>query len=75
MAALGKRSFTLGVLADELGAELVGDPELTITGLGSLEAAVVGQISHCSRSAYRYFLATTQASEVILSKRDRELWS
>ena len=75
MAAVGKRSFTLGVLAAELGAELIGDPELAITGLGSLETAVAGQISHCSRSAYRDFLATTQASAVVLSERDRELWT
>jgi UDP-3-O-[3-hydroxymyristoyl] glucosamine N-acyltransferase len=75
MAAIGKRSFTLGALADELDAGLVGDADVVITGLGSLEAAIAGQISHYSSSAYKNFLATTQATAVILAQKDCDLWT
>ena len=74
MAAAGKHSFSLGELAGDLGARVVGDPELRITGLGSLEAATSGQISHFSSHAYREFLRQTAASAVILREEDCSEW-
>lgn len=75
MPTAGKRSFSLGELAGDLGARVVGDPELRITGLGSLEAATSGQISHYSSHAYREYLQQTAASAVILKKADCSEWS
>ena len=75
MPEAGKHSFSLGELAGDLGARVVGDPELRITGLGSLEAATSGQISHFSSHAYREFLRQTAASAVILAEEDCSEWS
>ncbi len=75
MPEAGKHSFSLGELAGDLGARVVGDPELRITGLGSLEAATSGQISHFSSHAYREFLRQTAASAVILKEEDCSEWS
>ena len=75
MPEAGKHSFSLGELAGDLGARVVGDPELRITGLGSLEAATSGQISHFSSHAYREFLRQTAASAVILKEEDCTEWS
>ncbi len=75
MPTAGKHSFSLGELAGELRASVVGDPELRITGLGSLEAATSGQISHYSSHAYRGFLQQTAASALILKEDDRSEWS
>ena len=75
MPKAGKHSFSLGELAGDLGASVVGDSELRITGLGSLEAATSGQISHYSSHAYRGFLQRTAASALILNEDDRNEWS
>ncbi|HEX7036854.1 MAG TPA: UDP-3-O-(3-hydroxymyristoyl)glucosamine N-acyltransferase [Pseudomonadales bacterium] len=67
--------FTLGELADALGARLVrGDPALRITGIGSLEHAEPGEISHLSSPAYRPLLARCRASALILAEPDLALW-
>ena len=75
MAGPGKHSFSLGELAADIGARVVGDPQLRITGLGSLEAATTGQISHFSSHAYRDYLRQTAASAVILKEEDCSEWS
>jgi UDP-3-O-[3-hydroxymyristoyl] glucosamine N-acyltransferase len=68
------RMFSLGELADQLQAELVGSPSRQIAGVGSLQSASVEQISHLSNPAYRQHLATCQAGAVLLSPDDRDLW-
>ncbi|NBC22648.1 MAG: UDP-3-O-(3-hydroxymyristoyl)glucosamine N-acyltransferase, partial [Gammaproteobacteria bacterium] len=70
-----QQTFTLGALADTLSARLVGDADLTITGLGSLGSARPGELSHLSNAAYRDQLAATRASAVILAERDLEAWN
>lgn len=70
-----QQTFTLGALADALSARLVGDADLTITGLGSLGSARPGELSHLSSAAYRDQLAVTRASAVILAERDLEVWN
>jgi UDP-3-O-[3-hydroxymyristoyl] glucosamine N-acyltransferase len=69
-----KHTFSLGELAERLSARLVGDPDLAITGIGSLATAAAGQISHLSSATYRAQLAQTQASAVILAEADLKLW-
>jgi UDP-3-O-[3-hydroxymyristoyl] glucosamine N-acyltransferase len=69
------RSFSLADLADQLGAELVGNPDLEISGVGSLEAATSSQLSHYSSRAYRQRLLKTNAGAVLIRPADRPLWS
>ena len=59
-------------IADALvgGVGVVGESDLEITGLGSIETARHGQITHLSGSTYRRFLATTEASAVLLREAD-----
>ncbi|MEM7000576.1 MAG: UDP-3-O-(3-hydroxymyristoyl)glucosamine N-acyltransferase [Pseudomonadota bacterium] len=64
--------FTLGELADQLGAELVGLPELSIDGLGSLATAQATQLSHLSNPAYKSQLAETKAGAVLIKAEDRD---
>jgi UDP-3-O-[3-hydroxymyristoyl] glucosamine N-acyltransferase len=69
------RRFSLGDLANQLQAELVGSPSRQIAGVGSLQSASVDQIAHLSNPSYRQQLASCQAGAVILSPDDRNLWS
>ncbi len=62
-----KKSFRLGEIATALGAELKGDPDLEVTGLATLQAATPGQISFLANPSYAKYLASTQASAVIMS--------
>ena len=63
-------TLTVAEIAQQIGAEVIGDAVLEITGLGSLGTAVAGELSHLSSSSYRQLLASTQASAVIVSPDD-----
>ena len=52
------------------GASVHGDDAATITGLGPIESATTGEITHLSGNAYRRFLPTTGASAVLLKETD-----
>ena len=58
--------YTVGQIAEKIGAEVVGDPTTEILGVGSIQNAVEGDIAHLSSAQYRPFLETTGASAVIL---------
>jgi UDP-3-O-[3-hydroxymyristoyl] glucosamine N-acyltransferase len=58
--------MNLAELARLIGGRLVGDGQIDITGAGTLDSAVPGQISYLAMSAYRRFVADTQASAVIV---------
>jgi len=60
----------LAEIADLVDAELVGDSNAIITGLGAIETATVGELTHLSGSSYRKYLASTLASAVILQAND-----
>ncbi len=60
--------FTLGEIADFLGAELRGDPTTVISGIATLLAAVDGQISFLSNVSYARYLKDSKASAVIVGK-------
>lgn len=60
----------LGDLAEAVGAELRGDANVLIEGVGTLQQAGPGQLSFLSNPSYRLYLKTTQASAVILSEED-----
>lgn len=60
-------TYTLGEIAEALGAELRGDPDVRIRGLATLQAAEPGQISFLANPSYARFLEGSSASAVILS--------
>jgi UDP-3-O-[3-hydroxymyristoyl] glucosamine N-acyltransferase len=53
-------------IANSLGCELKGNPELEISGLASIESAGPGDLTFLSNPRYHKHLATTLASAVIL---------
>lgn len=64
--------FTLGQLAEHLGATLRGAADKPISGLATLQDAGPQHLSFLSNPQYRRFLATTQAGAVLLSAKDAE---
>ena len=66
-------AYRLGELARELDAELVGDPDVLISGVGSLSRASPGQISFLNNRRFLDELRDTRASAVLLCADDREL--
>ncbi|MFN2360563.1 MAG: UDP-3-O-(3-hydroxymyristoyl)glucosamine N-acyltransferase [Marinobacter sp.] len=62
-----KRSYRLGDIASQLGAELRGNPDTDIEGLATLQAAVPGQVAFLANPSYARYLADTRASAVIAS--------
>ena len=59
---------TLGEIAKLINAELVGQNDLTITNLASIDCAKSGQLSYVVSAKYQDQLSNTQASAVIISK-------
>jgi len=62
----------LGEIAAALGDELIGDPLLRITRIGTLEGATATTLSFLSNPRYQSQLATSAAACVIVSPADRE---
>ncbi|QKE65654.1 UDP-3-O-(3-hydroxymyristoyl)glucosamine N-acyltransferase [Aquipseudomonas campi] len=65
-------SFTLGQLAEQLGATLRGAADKPIRGLASLQDAGAEQLSFLANAQYRKFLADTQAGAVLLTAADAD---
>lgn len=63
-----KHKYTLQELAKFLSAEFIGDANCIITGIGSLDKSVSGQISFLKDAHYCQYLATTKASAVIIKQ-------
>ena len=67
---------TVNDIAKAVGAaisvdvEVRGDGETEVTGLGPIDGATTGQITHLSSSAYRRFLSDTKASAVLVRESD-----
>lgn len=64
--------YSLAELAEHVGATLVGDPQIRIHGIATLNNATSGQISFLSNSKYRSQLATTKASAVIVHPKEQQ---
>ena len=62
-----KKSYTLSELVQGLDVSIQGDAEVTLTGVATIQAAKVGDITFLTNPLYKKYLATTQASVVILS--------
>jgi UDP-3-O-[3-hydroxymyristoyl] glucosamine N-acyltransferase len=63
----------LGELGLLLGAELIGEPDLTVSRIAPLETAGVDAISFLANPRYQSQLVTTQAACVIVGPAMREL--
>ncbi|HVB48184.1 MAG TPA: UDP-3-O-(3-hydroxymyristoyl)glucosamine N-acyltransferase [Burkholderiales bacterium] len=59
--------LTLAQIAARLGGRVVGDAEVLISQVGSLESARAGQIAFLANPKYRASLATTRAGAVVLA--------
>jgi UDP-3-O-[3-hydroxymyristoyl] glucosamine N-acyltransferase len=64
--------WTLKALAERFSLEFQGQPETTITGIGTLANAAEGQLAFLANSKYSAQLAGTAASVVVLSADDAE---
>jgi len=67
--------FTLGQLAECLGATLRGAADKVISGLATLHEAGPDQLSFLANPQYRKFLAETGAGAVLLAPTDAEAYT
>ncbi len=58
----------LAQIAESLGLELRGDPNLEITGVAGIEEAEAGDLTFLGNRKYRPALATTSASAIIVTR-------
>ena len=65
--------YTLAQITSQLGGRLVGDAQVLIRQVGSLERAGQGQIAFLSNPKYRAKLADTAASAVVLAPESESL--
>lgn len=65
-------SFTLAELAVRFGCPVQGDPETTISSVGTLAAARPDSITFLANSKYRKYLAATNAAAVVLTPVDAD---
>jgi UDP-3-O-[3-hydroxymyristoyl] glucosamine N-acyltransferase len=65
-------SYRLSEIAAKLGGRVLGDAEVRISQIASLEAAQSDQISFLTNSKYRAQLAVTRAGAVILAEEDAD---
>lgn len=61
-----QRRYTLEEIAHLIDADLKGNPACAISGIMALQSALPGKISFLDNKRYLKYLATTQASAVIL---------
>ncbi|WP_282166890.1 UDP-3-O-(3-hydroxymyristoyl)glucosamine N-acyltransferase [Shewanella japonica] len=69
------KTVTLKELGQLLGATILGDDSLEITGVATLEDAASDQLSFLANSKYRAQLESSQAGAVLLSEKDAEDYS
>ena len=60
--------FKLGEIANLVRGELVGDPEIDITGISGIKEAKKGDITFLANSKYSPLVQTTKASAIITSR-------
>jgi UDP-3-O-[3-hydroxymyristoyl] glucosamine N-acyltransferase len=60
-------SKTLQELATLLGGQVIGDPSVSIDGLGTLDTAITGQITFLANPRYAAKVATTAATAIVLT--------
>ncbi len=68
---MSKKSFRLSEISAIVGAEIVGDGDVVITGVSTLSDAGPGQITFLANKKYKAALSSTRAGAVILTPEDR----
>lgn len=63
-------SISLGELATRFGCELIGDPDVVVSGVASLHNATPESLTFLSSSSYAASLPATKAAAVILRAAD-----
>lgn len=64
---MGKMEFRLAELAGLLRAGYDGDPDMLLTGVGTIDAAGAGELTFLANPKYEKALATTKASAVVIA--------
>ena len=64
--------FTLKEIAHLVGGEVVGDPDIIITGISGITEAKDGDITFLANSKYSALAKTTEATAIITSREDIE---
>jgi UDP-3-O-[3-hydroxymyristoyl] glucosamine N-acyltransferase len=59
---------TVREIAALLDGDVVGDPDIVITGIGKIEEAAAGDIAFLSNPKYEKFLAETKAGAVLVNR-------
>lgn len=65
-------SYRLSEIAEKLGGRVIGDAEVRISQIATLENAQQSQISFLTNNKYRAQLASTKAGALILSEADAD---
>lgn len=65
-------SFTLGQIAELLGCEIAGDPQVKITGVATIERAGPSEITFLANNKYAPKLKSTRAAAVIAAAPVRD---
>ena len=64
--------ISLGELATQFGCELIGDPDIVVSGVASLPSADSSSLTFLSSDAYKAQLPATKAAVVILRPADAD---
>jgi UDP-3-O-[3-hydroxymyristoyl] glucosamine N-acyltransferase len=64
--------ISLGELAASVGCELIGEPDVVVSNVSSLDNATSGSLSFLSSPAYSTQLPSTKAAAVVLRAEDAE---
>ncbi len=74
--ALSERPrFRLVEIVSRFGGELIGDPDVSIGRLATLQSAGPGDLSFLAQAKYRPQLRTTRAAAVVLARSERDATS
>ncbi|MDD9893077.1 MAG: UDP-3-O-(3-hydroxymyristoyl)glucosamine N-acyltransferase [Gammaproteobacteria bacterium] len=68
----GQNSYKLAQLAEQVGAECVGDSSLNLSGVNTLQDGGAGEIGFLSNPKYRDQLGATALSAVVVSPKDAD---
>ena len=65
--------MNLNQIAEFINGELVGDPDLEVSGLAKIEEAGPGELSFLANPKYAKYLESTKASAVLVSRDQKDV--
>jgi UDP-3-O-[3-hydroxymyristoyl] glucosamine N-acyltransferase len=69
---MNRTAYRLSDIVAQFGGRVVGDAEVRVSQIGTLDSAVTGQIAFLANAKYRKQLEASGASAVILSEADAD---